>query len=91
LNDGQFREFADLWSPFHLNFNDDFNAGGFYQQDIIPNKLRVIGTNTMAFIKKNKLLDQDCDVQGSFGQIHLAWLQYKFEQARRDGTNIYIL
>ncbi|KAI8888629.1 hypothetical protein K501DRAFT_172823 [Backusella circina FSU 941] len=91
LNDPQFKEFADIWSPFRLNFKTDFEAGGFYEQDIIPNKLRVIGANTMAFIKKNKLLDEDCNVQGSFGQIHLAWLQYKLEQARRDRTNVYIL
>ncbi|CEP16013.1 hypothetical protein [Parasitella parasitica] len=87
--DDQYPEFMSTWAPFSLNLGEDFIRGGYYIQELAPN-LRTINTNTMAFLKKNELLYDDCDVPGP-GRNQLDWLRKSLEDTRASKSKAYIL
>ncbi|ORZ15254.1 Metallo-dependent phosphatase-like protein [Absidia repens] len=89
-DDPSYQQIEKVWEPLQLNLGPTFRQGGYYAQDLIPGKLRVLNTNTMLFSTKNKLTKEDCDESGSPGQLHIAWLKAHLDDARSQQTKVYI-
>ncbi|KAI8089280.1 Metallo-dependent phosphatase-like protein, partial [Halteromyces radiatus] len=89
-DDPAYEAIQKVWSPLNLNIEQDFYHGGYYAQDLIPGRLRVLNTNTMLFSAKNKLNKIDCDVEDSPGYNHMGWLKSQLDNARGQQIKVYI-
>ncbi|ORX59607.1 hypothetical protein DM01DRAFT_1189175 [Hesseltinella vesiculosa] len=89
-NDPIYEKVKSLWEPYHLHLDQDFTKGGYYIEDLIPGKLKLINTNTMLFIMENELISTDCDVQDGPGAIHIDWLQRQLQDARTANVRVYL-
>ncbi|KAI8333841.1 Metallo-dependent phosphatase-like protein [Chlamydoabsidia padenii] len=89
-DDPAYQEIEQVWKPLALNLEPEFQKGGYYVQDLIPGKLKVLNTNTMLFSVKNKLSKEDCDDVESPGGLHMQWLNDQLKHARAEHAKVYI-
>lgn len=89
-DDPSYQAIQHVWEPLSLNLEAEFQKGGYYAQELIPGKLKVLNTNTMLFSGKNKLTKEDCDESDSPGNLHMRWLNDQLADARAKHTKVYI-
>ncbi|KAL0097740.1 Metallo-dependent phosphatase-like protein [Phycomyces blakesleeanus] len=85
-----FQQLQVIWSGLNLNLTNDFLTGGYFVQDIIPEKLQAISVNTIFFFEPN-LEIEECKVEGSPGYLHISWIQRVLRDARKSERSIYIV
>ncbi|KAI8369581.1 Metallo-dependent phosphatase-like protein [Radiomyces spectabilis] len=88
--DALFDDLKTIWKPFQLDLKDSFDKGGYFYQDVIPGKLRVISLNTMFFYKKNDDVP-DCDEKNGPGAVHLSWLEDALKDTKKSGSKAYLI
>lgn len=58
----------------NLNLTSDFSNGGYFIQEVVPDKLSIVNMNTMYFYKDNTAID-DCSSSSSPAATHMTWLE----------------
>ncbi|GAA5813317.1 hypothetical protein MFLAVUS_006794 [Mucor flavus] len=91
-NDKIFSTLKSIWKPLDLNLTSSFTSGGYYVQDVVPNKLSIINLNSMYFFKKNDEVS-DCSSSTSPGAIQMKWLErnLKFYQKKGNNHQVYLM
>jgi histone deacetylase complex regulatory component SIN3 len=71
--------------------NQDFDFGGYFVQDLVPEKLSVINLNSMYFYK-NDLEVKDCDDPASPGAIEMKWFEKALKHYyNKKGHQVYVV
>ncbi|ATY62293.1 endopolyphosphatase [Cordyceps militaris] len=86
-----FVDYADIWGPFiPEEQRHQFEYGGWFYTEVIPNKLVVFSLNTMFFFDRNAAVD-GCALISEPGYKHMEWLRVQFERLRASGIKAILM
>ncbi|CAO3596097.1 unnamed protein product [Absidia cylindrospora] len=89
-NNPQLVVYSDIWRD--LIPKDQvatFRHGGYFSVNVAQG-IRILSLNTLYFFDSNNAVGR-CDAYGEPGWDHIQWLQQALEQARSEGTKVYIM
>ncbi|KAG2203793.1 hypothetical protein INT47_012726 [Mucor saturninus] len=91
-NDKIFTSLKTIWSPLSLNLTQAFSSGGYFVQDIVPDKLSVINLNSMYFFEKNSDV-ADCSSSTSPATVQMKWLESTLKEfkSKGNGHQVYMM
>lgn len=77
-----FIDYADIWGPFiPEEQRHQFEYGGWFYTEVVPNKLVVFSLNTMFFFDRNAAVD-GCALASEPGYKHMEWLRVQLQRLR---------
>ncbi|CAG8616493.1 17426_t:CDS:2, partial [Racocetra fulgida] len=80
-----------IWEPFIPgNQRATFLKGGYFYNEVIPNKLMVISLNTLYFYNSNTAVS-GCKAPNQPGTIEMEWLTNVLKRARKRGMRVYLI
>ncbi|SPN97780.1 related to endopolyphosphatase [Cephalotrichum gorgonifer] len=83
--------YAEMWGAFiPEEQRHSFEFGGWYDIEVIPNKLSVFSLNTMYFFDRNAGVD-DCTTPSEPGFKQMEWLRIQLQQLRERGMKAILL
>ncbi|KAF2092995.1 Endopolyphosphatase, partial [Rhizodiscina lignyota] len=85
------RKYLDIWRQFvPEEQRHQFQRGGWYYVEVIPNKLAVISLNTLYFYTKNAAVD-GCAPKSEPGYEHMDWLRIQLDIFRQRGMKVMLM
>ncbi|KAL0261042.1 Endopolyphosphatase [Diplodia seriata] len=94
-----FLEGPNRWTSTYLNLwrsmipeeqRHQFQRGGWFQVEVIPNKLAVFSLNTMYFFDSNSAVD-GCAMKSEPGYEHMEWLRIQLQILRERGMKAMLI
>ncbi|TQV95788.1 vacuolar endopolyphosphatase [Cordyceps javanica] len=86
-----FVDYAEIWGPFiPEEQRHQFEYGGWFYTEVIPNKLVVFSLNTMFFFDRNAAVD-GCALISEPGYKHMEWLRVQFQRLRASGMKAILM
>lgn len=83
--------YSSIWRRFiPEEQRHSFNFGGWFEVEVIPNKLSVISLNTMYFFDRNAGVD-GCAVPSEPGFKHMEWLSVQLQRLRERGMKAILI
>ncbi|KAF5008389.1 hypothetical protein FDECE_5345 [Fusarium decemcellulare] len=85
------RAYSDIWKRFiPEEQRHSFTFGGWYEVEVIPNKLSVFSLNTMYFFDRNAGVD-GCADPSEPGFKHMEWLSVQLQRLRERGMKAILI
>lgn len=85
------RAYTQIWRQFiPEEQRHQFERGGWFSVDVIPNKLTVFSLNTLYFFDSNSAVD-GCAKETEPGYEHFEWLRIQLEFCRQRGTKAMLM
>lgn len=79
------KTYLDIWEPFiPEEQRHTFDIGGYFQVEVIPNKLAVFSLNTLYFFDSNAAVD-GCYAHSQPGYKQFMWLKAQLQVMRQRG------
>ncbi|KAF1738891.1 Endopolyphosphatase [Beauveria bassiana] len=86
-----FVDYADIWGPFIPEVQrHQFEYGGWFYTEVVPNKLVVFSLNTMFFFERNAAVD-GCALASEPGYKHMEWLRVQLQRLRDSGMKAILM
>ncbi|OAA80633.1 endopolyphosphatase [Akanthomyces lecanii RCEF 1005] len=86
-----FVDYADIWGPFIPEVQrHQFEYGGWFYTEVVPNKLVVFSLNTMFFFDRNAAVD-GCALASEPGYKHMEWLRVQLQRLRVSGMKAILM
>lgn len=86
-----FVDYADIWGPFIPEVQrHQFEYGGWFYTEVVPNKLVVFSLNTMFFFDRNAAVD-GCALDSEPGYKHMEWLRVQLQRLRVSGMKAILM
>lgn len=83
--------YSDIWRRFIPEAQrHSFEYGGWFQVEVIPNRLAVISLNTMYFFDRNAAVD-GCREPSEPGFKHMDWLRVQLQSLRDRGMKAILM
>ncbi|KAF9640276.1 putative vacuolar endopolyphosphatase protein [Lasiodiplodia theobromae] len=83
--------YLDVWrSMIPEEQRHQFQRGGWFQVEVIPNKLAVFSLNTMYFFDSNSAVD-GCAIKSEPGYEHMEWLRIQLQILRERGMKAILI
>ncbi|RSL50782.1 hypothetical protein CEP54_011754 [Fusarium duplospermum] len=85
------KAYSEIWHRFiPEEQRHSFGFGGWFEVEVIPNKLSVISLNTMYFFDRNAGVDGCADVSEP-GFKHMEWLSVQLQRLRERGMKAILI
>lgn len=86
-----FIDYAEIWGPFiPEEQRHQFEFGGWFYTEVVPNKLVVFSLNTMFFFDRNAAVD-GCALASEPGYKHMEWLRVHLQRLRVSGMKAILM
>ncbi|KAJ3493864.1 hypothetical protein NLG97_g4461 [Lecanicillium saksenae] len=86
-----FVDYAQIWGPFiPEEQRHQFEYGGWFYTEVVPNKLVVFSLNTMFFFDRNAAVD-GCALASEPGYKHMEWLRVQLQRLRVSGQKAILM
>ncbi|KAH7027091.1 hypothetical protein B0J12DRAFT_704738 [Macrophomina phaseolina] len=83
--------YLDIWRSFiPEEQRHQFQRGGWFQVEVIPNKLAIFSLNTMYFFDSNSAVD-GCAIKSEPGYEHMEWLRVQLQILRERGMKAILI
>ncbi|GME51198.1 Metallo-dependent phosphatase [Neofusicoccum parvum] len=83
--------YLDIWRSFIPEAQrHQFQRGGWFQVEAIPNKLAIFSLNTMYFFDSNSAVD-GCAIKSEPGYEHMEWLRIQLQILRERGMKAILI